>query len=61
MVEGTVYLSNGQTVTLYAEDMLTALRIANGAYYGLATRMDFKTVEVSNTDGRKEDVHAENH
>ena len=24
MVEGTVYLSSGQTVTLYAGDMLTA-------------------------------------
>ena len=51
MVEGTVYLSSGQTVTLYAGDMLTALKMATGTYYGLAMRMDFKTVEVSNTDG----------
>lgn len=45
MVEGTVYLSDGQTVTLYAGDMLTALKIATGTYHGLAIKMDFKTVE----------------
>ena len=51
MVEGTVYLSNGQTVTLYAEDMLTALKMATGTYHGLAKRMDFKTVEEGEEDG----------
>lgn len=61
MVEGTVYLSSGQTVVLYAGDMLTALKMATGTYHGLAIRMDFKTMEVSNTDGREEDVHAEDH
>lgn len=61
MVEGTVHLSDGQKVKLYAGDMLTALKVATGTYHGLAIRMDFKTLEVSNTDGGKTDVHAEDY
>lgn len=45
MVEGTVYLSSGQAVTLYAVDMLAALKMATATYHGEAVRMDFKTVK----------------
>ena len=51
MVEGTVYLSDGQKVKLYAGDMLTALKVATGTYYGIAKRMHFRTVEGGSTDG----------
>jgi hypothetical protein len=45
MVQATIDLKTGQTVTLYADDMLAALRIANAKYQGEARRMDFKTLE----------------
>lgn len=61
MVEGTVYLSSGQTVTLYAGDMLTALKMATGTYHGLARRMEFKTLKEGCTDGGETNVHAEDH
>lgn len=45
MVQATIDLKDGQTVTLYADDMLAALRIANAKYRDEARRMDFKTLE----------------
>lgn len=45
MVHGTVYLKDGETVIIMAEDMLTALKRATERYYGKALRVDFKTIE----------------
>ena len=50
MVQGTVFLADGRTVTLYAEDMLMALKMATDVYHGLATRMHFKTIERGGDD-----------
>jgi hypothetical protein len=61
MVHGTVHLANGDIVLIQAEDMLSALKRATEMYQGQAISMDFKTVEVSNTDGRKTDVYTEDY
>lgn len=45
MVHGTVYLNDGETVIIMAEDMLSALKRATERYHGRALRMDFKTIE----------------
>lgn len=51
MVEGTLHLSDGKMVIIMADDMLSALKLANEKYYGKAKKMDFKTVEVDAEDG----------
>ncbi len=61
MVHGTVHLANGDIVLIQAKDMLSALKRATERYQGQAISMDFKTVEVSNTDGGKEDVYTEDY
>ena len=61
MVHGTVHLANGDIVIIQAKDMLSALKRATERYQGQAISMDFKTVEVSNTDGRKADVYTEDY
>ena len=45
MVQGTVHLDNGETVSIQAEDMLTALKLANEKYHGRARQIDFMTVD----------------
>ena len=45
MVHGTVYLNDGETVIIMAEDMLTALKRATERYHGRALRMDFTTIK----------------
>ena len=50
MVQGTVHLTDGKTVIIMAEDMLSALKLATRKYYGKARKMDFKTVDFE-TDG----------
>lgn len=60
MVEGTVWLSNGLVETLYAVDMLSALKLATAMYAGQVRRMEFRTLEVQQ-DGRETNVHAENY
>lgn len=45
MVRGTLHLDDGETVIIVADDMLSALKLANDKYYGRALKMDFKTIE----------------
>ena len=45
MVHGTVHLDNGETVILMAEDMLTALKMANEKYWSKVRRIEFATVD----------------
>lgn len=45
MVEGTLHLSDGKTAVIMAEDMLTALKLANEKYWGKVRQMDFMTVD----------------
>ena len=51
MVQGRVWLIEGGMVTIEAEDMLSALKMALITCGGRAKRLEMKTVEVSNTDG----------
>lgn len=51
MVQGTLHLDDGETVIIVADDMLSALKLANEKYYGKTRKMDFKTVEVDAEDG----------
>lgn len=50
MVHGTVYLDDGETVIIQAEDMLTALKRAVEMYHGKARRMHFATVSRETMD-----------
>lgn len=61
MVRGTLHLDDGETVIIVADDMLSALKLANDKYYGKALKMDFKTVEVMKENGGETNVHAEDH
>lgn len=45
MVQGTLHLDDGETVIIVADDMLSALKMANDKYYGRTLKMDFKTVD----------------
>lgn len=45
MVHGTVHLDDGETVVIMAEDMMTALKLANEKYWGKVRQMDFMTVD----------------
>ena len=45
MVHGTVHLDDGETAAIMAEDMLTALKMANEKYWGKVRQMDFMTVD----------------
>lgn len=45
MVRGTLHLDDGETVIIVADDMLSALKLANEKYYGRALKMDFKTIK----------------
>lgn len=45
MVHGTVHLDDGEIVIIMAEDMLTALKMANEKYWNKVRRIEFATVD----------------
>ena len=51
MVQGRVWLFDGGTIRIQANDMLSALKEATDAYGGKIKRMTLKTQEEGDTDG----------